>query len=130
MTKLATLSGALLVKLSVFVKRKEGLSQEDFFRYWTEHHAPLFMSLEIAKSNVIQYVQFQIEANATADLGKLATIAPFDGVGIFYGRSSDDLLAIFTDPEYLARAHPDEANFLDGSAAQAMIGYDFDLTDA
>ncbi|KZV98532.1 hypothetical protein EXIGLDRAFT_700772 [Exidia glandulosa HHB12029] len=96
------MSSEKLVKLIVFVRRKPGLSHEEFFKYWREVHAPIFMSLAVAKRNVVKYVQFQIDSDASAELGKFkfAPIAQFDGYAIFYGKTKEQLFELFTDAEY------------------------------
>lgn len=43
--------------LLFLLKRKEGLTWEQFSNYWHETHAKLFVSLEIVKSNILAYEQ-------------------------------------------------------------------------
>jgi len=45
-----------LVKLTCLVRRKAGLSPEEFHRHWLEHHGPLVASTS-SGSHVIRYVQ-------------------------------------------------------------------------
>ena len=47
-----------------------------------------------------------------AELPGMPPVA-FDGITELWFDSVDDLAAVFTDPEYLARIRPDEASFLD-----------------
>lgn len=52
------------------------------------------MSLAIAKRNVVKYVQFQIDSDASAELGKFAPIAHFDGYAIFYAKTKEQLFEV------------------------------------
>ncbi|KAJ7918893.1 hypothetical protein B0H13DRAFT_1458921, partial [Mycena leptocephala] len=45
------------VRLAVLIKRKPGMSVEEFGRYWAEVHGPLFTSLDIVKKNLVKYEQ-------------------------------------------------------------------------
>ncbi|KAF8206286.1 hypothetical protein K438DRAFT_1816945 [Mycena galopus ATCC 62051] len=45
------------VRLVILVKRKPGLSKEEFQKYWSETHGPLFASLDIAKKKLFKYEQ-------------------------------------------------------------------------
>jgi hypothetical protein len=45
------------VRLAILMKRKPGMSKEEFSRYWAEVHSPLFTSLDIVKANIVKYEQ-------------------------------------------------------------------------
>lgn len=45
-----------LLRITMYVKRKEGTSEEDFSKYWTERHAPL-VSEWLARHGVVRYTQ-------------------------------------------------------------------------
>jgi hypothetical protein len=50
------------VRLAVLIKRKPGMSVEEFGRYWAEVHGPLFTSLDIVKKNLVKYEQVGLPA--------------------------------------------------------------------
>ncbi|KZV89985.1 hypothetical protein EXIGLDRAFT_771268 [Exidia glandulosa HHB12029] len=125
-----------LVKFAIFLKRKEGLSVEAFNKQyapsssshsnfsWSESHAALFKRIPIAQKNLVKYVQYHINAEASAIIGTVMPIVSFDGAAIFYARSQEELLAVFRHPEYLSVVVPDEESFIDRPASQVMVGYE------
>lgn len=46
-----------LVKLSVFFKKRADLTDEEFQRYWSDNHGPLFTSLACAQEKLVKYNQ-------------------------------------------------------------------------
>ena len=45
-----------LIRISSFIKRKPGVSKEDFYRYWINVHAPCCKDFML-RHGVIEYVQ-------------------------------------------------------------------------
>jgi hypothetical protein len=45
-----------LVKVSIFMTRKEGVSEADFHRYWTERHSEV-VSERLQRNGVVRYSQ-------------------------------------------------------------------------
>lgn len=45
------------VTLLVCHNRKPGMDIEEFRRHWREHHSKVFMSMDIAKKNLLKYEQ-------------------------------------------------------------------------
>ena len=45
------------VRLVILINRKEGMSVEDFQKYWRDEHSHLFSSLAIVKENLLKYEQ-------------------------------------------------------------------------
>ena len=45
------------VRLTVLLVRKQGMSIEEFQKYWRETHAALFTSLDVVKRNLVKYEQ-------------------------------------------------------------------------
>jgi hypothetical protein len=45
-----------LVKVSIFMTRKEGVSEVDFHRYWTERHSKV-VSEWLQRNGVVRYSQ-------------------------------------------------------------------------
>ncbi|MFC2040228.1 EthD domain-containing protein [Chloroflexota bacterium] len=49
----------MTIKYFAILKKRSGLTQEEFFRYWKEVHAPLAMSIIPAfKKGIQKYVQY------------------------------------------------------------------------
>ncbi|WP_020109974.1 EthD domain-containing protein [Nocardia sp. 348MFTsu5.1] len=85
-----------MIKIVFCLRRKSGLSQEEFSRYWLEEHAPL-VRRHAAALGIRRYVQCH-----TFDDPRLAsTLAargcegePYDGVAELWWDSTDDLAAV------------------------------------
>jgi hypothetical protein len=45
------------VRLYCTMHKKDGMSQEEFYRYWHDVHGQLFASLDIVKKNLLKYEQ-------------------------------------------------------------------------
>ena len=53
-----------MVKLTCLIRRKDGMSPEEFHTYWRDHHGPLVMSTQ-SGSHVLRYEQHHRSARAT-----------------------------------------------------------------
>lgn len=99
------------VRLFAFVKRREGLSREDFLQYWRESHGPLIRDTPGLGDKVLRYEQFA----ARPDDG-----SPWDGVAMQEFASWDDFLAMLSgDAGAIMRA--DEGQFLDPSGISVVF---------
>lgn len=45
-----------LVRITIFARRKEGISEDDFDRYWATNHGPL-ISDWLLRNGIVKYVQ-------------------------------------------------------------------------
>lgn len=95
-----------MVKLICFVKRKPGMSAEDFHSYWRETHGPLVASTK-SGSHCVRYEQNHraLGDYARGDDG-------FDGVTEQWFRSLEDFHESVREPDF-SRIDADMANFLD-----------------
>jgi uncharacterized protein (TIGR02118 family) len=85
-----------MIKLFVFVKRKPGLTAEEFGRGWYEEHAPLTLAAPGFRRHVRRYVQnHAIPEAAVPGL----TLSGFDGVAELWFDGVDHLRATLADPE-------------------------------
>jgi len=107
----------------VFLKRKPGLSKEEFSSYWNGIHGDLFLSLDIVKKNVIKYERAHANdkyiATCQATLG-LPT-SDWDGLVVLDGESHEKLFEVFSSEEYSRIVAPDEENFIDRPKCQIML---------
>lgn len=105
-----------MIKLIVAVKRRADMSPEEFQRHWREVHGPLIREAAVSKRYVHRYIQCHTLLESYAD-GEPA----FDGTAELWFDSVADQQAFFSDPEYLARIHPDESNFADLERCQFFL---------
>ena len=75
---------------------------------------------------VVPNVQFHKDQELTANISSVLGLSPtdYDGAADFFTYSLDDLLAVFTDAEFIAKVNADEKNFDTSDGAIAFIGYD------
>jgi len=106
-----------VLKLTYCLRRRPGMSLEEFQRYWRDTHAPL-VSERAETLGIRRYVQVH-----TADLADVHALlqgrnggspAPFDGVAELW---FDSLESMSSDDPAVAQAnaelHEDETNFID-----------------
>lgn len=114
-----------LVKFSMFVKRKEDISVEEFHRYWSGEHAQLVLSMPIVKEKLVKYVQYHANPEQMAALAASGSnVSQWDGIVEFWVRSFEDLAAVLGDKDFTSLALPDAAKFGDTAAFQSFVGYE------
>lgn len=108
-----------MIRITFLLRRKPGMSIEDFHDYWLNRHAPLVASV-MTELNILRYVQVHTldtpanEAMAKARGGKME--APYDGVAELWWESEETLTAgTATQSGQAAGAAllADEAKFID-----------------
>jgi uncharacterized protein (TIGR02118 family) len=114
------------VKLSVVIKRKEGMSFEDFDHYWDVDHAELVTSVPEFTRHVRRYVQAHLvpEYTGEGDESKLQSQwgkAAFDGIAELWFDSTEDMVAAFNEPKFLELIGPDDPNFIDPPNTELMV---------
>jgi uncharacterized protein (TIGR02118 family) len=83
------------VKLVFCLRRRDGMSQEEFLAYWLEKHGPLVRS-HAETLRIRRYVQLHpLEGSAAADAlrGVRHGPEPFDGVAELWFDSEEDIAA-------------------------------------
>jgi uncharacterized protein (TIGR02118 family) len=99
------------VKLFAFVKRKEGMSREDFLEYWHHRHGPLIRDTPGLGDRTISYVQHPARDGDRSG---------WDGVAVQEFASWDDFVAMLGGESGEAM-RADEANFLDPSSIRVVF---------
>lgn len=103
-----------MVKLMVLLKRKPGMSVEDFQQYWRMRHADVVMRLP----GLRRYVQ-----SHTRPGGCRKGEPVYDGVAEDWFDTTDALRALAGTPE-LDAVRADEANFLEAASTLSIITED------
>ena len=106
-----------MIKFSILLRRRPGMTHEEFVAYHREQHAPLFMSMPVVKENVRRDVQ-----QHTVDV-TLPGLPPttIDGVTELWFDDVESIAAVFTAESYLATVRPDEAKFLDLELCEFLV---------
>ncbi len=105
-----------MVKLIAFLKRREGMTPEEFYDHWENRHAPLIASTEPFSRLVRRY-----EQHRRAPGPEWVGTPGYDGVTIQWFDTMADFEAFVTAPEYAEVIAPDEASFLDNGALVWMM---------
>ncbi|UKZ60908.1 uncharacterized protein TrAtP1_002178 [Trichoderma atroviride] len=119
-----------VAKATFLVSKKEGLSDEEFRKYYTEVHAP--MALDFCKRyGVLDYsIHFNTEAERAvtrAAFGNKTSFINCDAITTFVFPNMESLLASFADPEYETKLGPDEKNFANDQKLQFAVSDEFVL---
>jgi len=105
-----------MVKLFAFLKRREGLSHEEFVAHWRDHHGPLIAGHPSLSSHILRY-----EQHPRHRPDPLSGSDDLDGVAVQWFNSIDDFLGFIQDPAYAELVHPDENRFLDMNQVRFVI---------
>ena len=110
-----------MTTLIVCIKRKPGLSPEDFTRHWQDRHGPLLRSCSDFTRHLRSYTQ-HVLADRDSSVAKLFGVSgDYDGVAVLDFRSEAAMRQAFAEPAYLADVQPDEANFVDLENCQSFV---------
>ncbi len=105
-----------MLKLSVFLTRRDDLTHDEFTDYWLQKHTPLLASLPPGEVQVHRYVQLL----PTQDVIPGVTTAVYDGVAELWVDSIDQAASWFTSDTYKTDIATDEENFLDRSKTRFL----------
>ena len=97
--------------LFAFVKRKDGMSREEFLDYWHNHHGPLIRDTPGLGDRTLRYEQHPAGSHDRSG---------WDGVAVQEFASWDDFLAMLSGPAGEAM-RADETHFLDPSSIQVVF---------
>ena len=101
-----------MIKIIYCITRKQGMSVEEFQRYWRETHA----SIAARIPGVRRYVQ----CHTLPQLYEGDSPPPYDGVAELWFDGLEAFQGMMTSPE-LQTAREDERNFIDHSRSILII---------
>jgi uncharacterized protein (TIGR02118 family) len=99
-----------MIKTLVFVRRKPGMTFDDFARYWVETHGPVAAKLPGLRRLVTNLVRPELQRHEP----------PWDGLSCAWFESADAVRSVVSTPEFRAMID-DEENFVDTSERSPMI---------
>lgn len=111
-----------MITMIVFVRRKQGMSREEFSRYWFERHGPLVKSVPEFMRHVQKYIQYHPAPGSNAAGSLFGDITDYDGVGEIWFDSREAMNAALSEPRYLEIIKPDEREFIDLEGCLSFIG--------
>jgi uncharacterized protein (TIGR02118 family) len=116
-----------MIKLVFTLRRRDGMSREEFQRYWREQHAPL-VTRHAGTLRIRRYVQTHaVETDLDGVLAASRSSEPsfYDGVAELWWDSLEDLVAAYsTDAGQAAGAEllEDELRFIDLPRSPLWLG--------
>lgn len=102
-----------LKTLVVCVKRKPGLSREEFSRYYRDNHAPLILGCPDFARHLHSYTQHHALDSNGPVAAMFGASGDYDAVAVLTFKSEEALKSAFQEPQYLERIQPDEPKFVD-----------------
>src|SRR3546814_17923629 len=108
-----------MTTLIVCIKRKPGLSPEDFTSHWQEQHGPMLRACGDFTRHLRSYTQHVLAARDSPVAKLFGVSGDYDGAAVLEFRSEAAMRQAFAAPAYLADVQPTEAHFdyLDNSHA-------------
>ena len=104
-----------MVKMIITIKRRDGMTHEEFKRYQRQVHRPLLMSIPEAERYIRRFVvSYPIQA---ADYSG----PDYDCVVEAWFDSIADMNALYFSDNFLAKVDPDHANFMNLSAYGRIV---------
>ncbi|KAG5651572.1 hypothetical protein H0H81_008220 [Sphagnurus paluster] len=83
------------IRVIIFLKRKPGLTREEFRSHWDGPHAQLFESLDIVKKNIIKYERAHTNGKYISAPEAIGLYAPdWDGLVLLDGESYEKIFAV------------------------------------
>jgi uncharacterized protein (TIGR02118 family) len=116
-----------VIKLVFTIRRRDGMSREDFQRYWREQHAPL-VKRHAEVLRIRRYVQTHARDTALDEAlagSRASEPRYYDGVAELWWDSVDDLLEASTSDEGQAAGQElleDERRFIDLASSRLWLG--------
>ena len=107
-----------MIKMTMFLKRKKGLSHEEFVRHHIDVHGPKFRSIPEAEAHCLRYIQPHPVKLATDAVEN----ADFDGTAELWLDSQEGMEAVLTSATYKNVVFPDEKTFLDHANTLTLVG--------
>jgi len=115
-----------MIKMTMFLKRKDDLSHEEFVKHHIEVHGPKFRSIPEAETHCLRYIQTHpIELKTDA-----ARNADFDGTAELWFDSEEGMEKVLTSDMYKNTVFPDEKTFLDHDNTLILVGEQVEIIGA
>ncbi|KAE8152363.1 EthD domain-containing protein [Aspergillus avenaceus] len=120
---------AIVIRLTLMLKKRKDLTDEQFHRHWTHVHGPL-VSAWLAGHGVIKYSQYHQPPQYRADATKLweylgaDSITNWDGHVQLYLPSLDCIANALSNPFYKEVVIPDGDQFISAKSCMRTAGYE------
>ncbi|RAH96383.1 hypothetical protein DLJ53_32560 [Acuticoccus sediminis] len=109
-----------MIKLSILMVRKAGMSYEDFAEHWGTIHAETVAAQPSHK----KYIRRYIRNHRTPDVLPGAMQSGLDGIAEIWYDSIEDVKAFFPSPHYRNNVIHDEMTFMDRQKCELIFTTD------
>lgn len=104
-----------MIKMIITIKRREGMSHEEFVHYQREIHRPLLMAIPEARQYIRRFVvSYPIPAPDYSG-------PSYDSVVEAWFDSMEDMDALYFSENFLSKVDPDHVNFMDLSSYGRIV---------
>ena len=104
-----------MIKMIITIKRRQGMSHDEFVRYQRDVHRPLLMSIPEARRYIRRFVvSYPVPA---PDYSR----PDYDSVVEGWFDSMADMNALYFSSNFLEQVDPDHKNFMDLSAYGRIV---------
>ena len=116
-----------MIKLVFALRRRDGMSREEFQRYWREQHAPL-VERHAEALRIRRYVQVhtrETDLDEAVSASRATEVDAFDGVAELWWDSLDDVVAAYSSEAGQAAGAEllaDERRFIDLRGSPIWFG--------
>jgi uncharacterized protein (TIGR02118 family) len=105
-----------MVKLFAVLRRRQGMSTEEFVEHWRGRHGPLIAGEPTLARHIVRYEQ-HVRHRPDALSGNEG----IDGVAVQWFESIDRFVDFMSEPAYAELIAPDEQRFLDMASVEFII---------
>jgi uncharacterized protein (TIGR02118 family) len=124
-----------MIKVIGLLRRKPGISREEFLRHWKDDHGPLAMKIPEFARHVRKYVQVHTvkppELGAQERYQQAALPMEYDGAVEMWFDSPEEMQKAFealAEPIACKELREDEDRFIDGkNTLTVMVGEEFTI---
>jgi len=118
----------MAVRAILLLKKLNTLTDEEFFKYVEGQHTDLILKCPIVKEKVTKFSQLHVDKALSSNMAASGLqIVEFDCEVNFWCASMEDLMAMFSDPEWKRTVVADGPAFHKVQEARLMIGHDKDF---
>ncbi|HPU38561.1 MAG TPA: EthD domain-containing protein [Microthrixaceae bacterium] len=105
-----------MVKLFALIRRREGMTFDDFVDHWRNSHGPLIRDTPELARHIVRYEQHPRHRGDA-----LSGSEGVDGVAVQWFNSIDDFVGFISEPAYAELIAPDERRFIDTASIEFVI---------
>lgn len=112
-----------MIKMTMFLKRAEGISRQEFIDHHINVHGALMRSIPEGERHILRYTQ----THPNADEPSSVDVSAFDGTAELWFDSAEGLDAVMGSTTFTTVVAADEPNFLDQHATVIVVGEAVDI---